>query len=58
MNSDGASSYGKLSEEDEGFDPKGGVAWVEIELDDKPGSSIDSLNAWQEKVAMGAPGDS
>jgi len=31
--------------EDEDFDPEGGAAWVEIDLDDKPGSLLDSLNA-------------
>ena len=45
MNSDGAGSSGvKLSGEDEGFFPENGDAWVEIDLNDEPGSLLDSLN--------------
>ena len=47
MNSDGAGSSGvKFFEKAEGYDPKGGDAWVEIDLDDETRSLLNSLNAW------------
>ena len=45
------SSEVKLSREDEGFDPAGENARVEIDMDDEPGSLLDSLNTWREVVA-------
>ena len=60
MNSNGAgSSEVKLSREDEGFDPEGENARVEIDMDDEPRSLLDSLNTWREVVAdpfQGIPG--
>ena len=54
MSSDGAASSGvKFSEEAEGSAPEGRDAWVEIDLDDEPGSLLDFLNVWREKVAAG-----
>ena len=51
MTSNGAYFSGeKLSGENECFDLERGVAWVEIDLDYEPGSLLDSLNAWREKV--------
>ena len=51
MNFDGAgSSRVKFFEEDGGSDPEGGDAWVEIHLDDEPGSLLDSLNAGRRRL--------
>jgi len=47
MNSDEAGSFReKLFIEDKGFNPEDGNALVEIDLDDEPGSLLDSQNAW------------
>jgi len=43
----------KLPEEIRGSGPGKREAEVGIDLDDKPGSLLDSLNAWREKVAIG-----
>ena len=60
MNSNEAgSSEVKLSREDEGFDPEGENARVEIDMDNEPKSLLDSLNTWWEIVAdpfKGIPG--
>ena len=43
----------KLPEEIRGSAPGKREAEVGIDLDDKPGSLLDSLNSWREKVAIG-----
>ena len=46
MNSDVADSSGvKLSGEDDDFNSEVRDVWVEIDLNDKPGSLLDSMNA-------------
>ena len=40
-------------EEVKGSGPGGGDKEVKIDLNDEPGSLLDSLNAWREKVVVG-----
>ena len=51
---DGAGSSGvELPEEVEDSDPVRGDEEVKIYLDKEPGSFLDFLNAWREKIAAG-----